>query len=137
RAGQDAGEHVGGAAPGSLGKLEPVELQLGTGLVRELDRGGLAAAAAAAFGPEAELPDLTHERRVGAIEAELAKLAVKDGREQVRVVGEASLQVAAPGLERARRAAALGLPAAQTPADRLRVAAGVAGDRRDRPAASA
>jgi hypothetical protein len=136
RVGEDADEHVGLAPPGRLLELEPVELELLTGLVRDLGDDRLTGAAAPAAGAQGELADLAHERRVGALEAEIPKLAVKHGREDVRIVGEAGLQVGAVGLERRGRAASLRLPARQVAADRLRVAAGVAGDRGDRPAAS-
>lgn len=67
-------------------KLEPVELQLFAGLMGDLGGDRLAGAAAIAARAQLEAAQLADQGRVGAIEAEAPKLAVKDRREDVRVV---------------------------------------------------
>ena len=137
RVAERADEHVGGTPPGSLPQLKPVELQLCTGVVAKLDRGVGAGAAAGAGGPQAELSELADQGRIGAIEAERGELGEQHGRKDVGVVGEAGLEVGTVRLNRAGCGAPFRLEARQVAADRLWVAAAVAGDCGDRPAAVA
>lgn len=105
----------------------------------QLDRRRLAAAVLAdhTHRPQLEPAQLPHQRRVGAVEADRRQLAMEHRHLQVRVVAEARLDVAAVGLQAARRrppplAAAL---APQIAPHRLRIPAGVPGDRSHRPGA--
>ena len=129
-----ADQDVGLLAPGGLGQLPPVQLQLVAGLVVDLDRRRLLAGAAGQAGRAQRQPaQLAHQGRVGALEAERDQLAEQHAGEHVVVVGEAGAQVVAVGLQAAGRPLALGAIVAQIGANGLAVTAGVAGDGRDRP----
>ena len=131
---EGADQDVGLLAPGGLGQLPPVQLQLLAGLVVDLDRRRLSAGAAGQAGRAQLQPaQLAHHGRVGALEAELRQLAEQHAGEDVVVLGEAGAQVVAVGLQAAGRSLALGAIVAQIGANGLSIAAGVAGDGRDRP----
>jgi hypothetical protein len=129
-----ADQDVGLGAPGGLGQLPPVQLQLGAGLVVDLDRRRHGAGAAGQAGRSQLQPaQLAHHGRVGALEAEAGQLAVQHRGEHVVVLGEAGAQVLPVGLQAAGGPLSLAAVIAQVGANGLAVAAGVAGDGRDRP----
>ena len=128
-------------APGHvLGReLQPVPLDLLARRVLDLDRHPIAAALPAdlTWRPQLKPPQLAHQRRIGAIETGVDELTKQHRRLQVLVVREARLDVGAERLQAARRRR----PADQRTArrgkvlaHRLAVTAGMAADRRHRPA---
>ena len=84
-------------------------------------------------GRSSKAAQLAHQGRIGAVESQLGQLAVQHAGEHVMVVGKARVQVVAVGLQTAGRPLAFAVFLAQMDANRLAVAAGVAGDGRDRP----
>jgi hypothetical protein len=94
-----------------------------------------AALADRTLGAELEPAQLARQRLVGAHEAERAQLAQQHRRVQMRIIGEAPLDVGAVGLEHARRPRPPPpLTLLEPDADRLPVPAGMARDRAHRPA---
>jgi hypothetical protein len=104
--------------------------------MHELDRQPIAAALAdRALRPQAKSTQLPRQRRVGALEAEQPQLAQQHGRVQVRIVLEPARHIVAERLEHTRPSSTLTLSLATQPRPHgLAIAAGVAGDRADRPA---
>ena len=110
---QRADQHVRLLAPRRLRQLQPVQLQLLAGLVRDPDRrltrppcGSRTPAAT----PASQLP---HQRRIGAIEPQAGQLPIKHVAEHVRVVGEPRHQIVAERLKTARRPLPRGRPPRQ------------------------
>lgn len=135
---QRANQDVGRLAPGRVGQLEPVPLDLLPGRVIDLCRRRPAATLLAdqAHRPQLQTPQLPDQRRIGPVEPGRGELVKQRHRRQVRIVDEPRLDVAAKRLHATRR------PLAPHPGrtgevlrDRLAVTARVPADRRHRPAA--
>jgi hypothetical protein len=131
-------QHVRLPAPRGTRKLQPVPLDLLPLRLGALDRRPtLVPSAGLAARPETTPAKLAHEGDVAAPVAERDHLLVQRRAPQVRVLQHPLAHVRDEGGEHvgtARAAHAGHLPAPQVGADRLAVAAEVAGDRTDRPA---
>jgi hypothetical protein len=113
---QRAEQHERRLTPRGVVQLKPVPLDLLARRVLDLDPDRVAAAVLAhpAHGPQLQATQLTHERRIGAVEPGVDELAVKHRRVDVRVIDEPCRQIVAKRLRQ------LGARPRRTPTGRAR-----------------